>query len=187
MDKNDNQIFNPVLMISSQEKDGEFINNICSISKHYLQNFKGLGKLRNCKVKLYTNNSIKPVAVPPRSEPYHFKGRVFDVICNILKEGVIPIKEPSPWVSCVVIVPKTDVSICNTLDARNINKAIVSTNQPIPKQEDIGAQLAGARYFSKLDFKSVFWQLELHPYSCYLTVFRANDKLYQYKTSTGGT
>ena len=31
LDKDDNHIFNPVLMISSQEKDGKFINNICSI------------------------------------------------------------------------------------------------------------------------------------------------------------
>ena len=46
---------------------------------------------------------------------------------------------------------------------RNVNKAIISTNQPIAKQEGIRAQLAGARYFSSLDFKSAFWQLELHP------------------------
>ena len=40
--------------------------------------------------------------------------------------------------------------------------------------------MAGTRYFSKLDFKLVFWQLELHPDSCYLTVFHANDNPYQY-------
>ena len=74
------------MMISSQEKDGEFINNICSILKHYPQNFKGLGKLRSYQVKLYANNSIKPVAVPPRSVPYHFKARVSDAIDNMLKE-----------------------------------------------------------------------------------------------------
>ena len=40
LDKDDNPIFNPVWMIN-------YINNICSILKHYPQNFKGLGKLRN--------------------------------------------------------------------------------------------------------------------------------------------
>ena len=98
LDKDDNHVFNPVLMISSQEKDGEFINNICSILQHYPQNFKGLGKLRNYQVKLYTDNSIKSVAVPPRSVPYHLKGRVFDAIDNMLKEGVIeqrPTNDPS--------------------------------------------------------------------------------------------
>ena len=119
-DIDDNHIFNPVLIISSQEKDGEFINSICSISNHYPQNFKGLGKLRNYQVKLYTDNSIKPAAAPPRSVPYHLKARVSDAIDNTLKEGVIeehPINGPSPWVSCAVMVPKTDVSIRITLDA----------------------------------------------------------------------
>ena len=62
------------------------------------------------------------------------------------KEGVIeehPINDPSPWGSCAVIVPKTDGSIRITFDSRNVNKAIISTNQPIIKQEDIRARLAG--------------------------------------------
>ena len=135
-------------MISSQVKDGELINNICSILKRYPQNFKGLRKLRNYQVKLYPDNSIKPVAVPPRSVPYHLKARVSDAIDNMLKEGVIeehPINDPSPWASCAVTVPKTDGSIHITLDVRNVNKAIISNNQPIPKQEDIRVQLAGVR------------------------------------------
>ena len=120
-------------MISSQEKDGEFINNICSMFKHYRQNFTGLGKLRNYQVKLYADNLIKPVAVPPRSVPCHFKARVSDAVDNMLKESVIeehPINDPSPWVSYAVIFPKTDGSISITLDARNVNKVIISTNQP---------------------------------------------------------
>ena len=89
-------------MISSQEKDGEYINNIRSILKHYPQNFKGLEKLRNYQVKPYTNSSIKPVTVPPGSVPYHLKARVSDTIDNTLKEGVIEehhMNDSSPWVS----------------------------------------------------------------------------------------
>ena len=141
-----------------------------------------MGKLRSYQVKLYTDNSIKSVAVPRRSAPYRLKARISDAIDIMLKEGVIqehPINHPFPLVSCAVIVPKTDGSIRITLDARNVNKAIISTNQSIPKQEDISTQLAGARYFSKLDFKSAFWQLELHPDSRYLTVLHANDNFYQ--------
>ena len=136
LDKDDNHIFNPILMISSQGKVQKLINNICSILQHYPQNFKGLGKLRNYQVKLYTNNSIKPVVLTPRSAPYYLKVMVYDAIDNMLKEGVIeehPIHDPSPWISCAVIVPKTDGSIRITLDACDLNKPIVSTNQPIPK------------------------------------------------------
>ena len=137
--KDHNRIFNSELMISSQEKDGTFINNISSILKHYPQNFKGLGNLRNYQIKLYTDNSIKPAAVPPSSVPYHLQAAVSDAIDNILKEVMIeehPINDPSPWVPCSV-VPKTDGSVRVNFHARNVNKAIISTNQPIPKQENI--------------------------------------------------
>jgi hypothetical protein len=50
----------------------------------------------------------------------------------------------------------------------------------------IKAKLSGAKIFSKMDFKSAFWQIELHPDSRYLTVFHANDKLYRYKRLTMG-
>ena len=58
--------------------------------------------------------------------------------------------------------------------------ALISTIFPISKQEDIKVQLSGSKMFSKLYFKSAVWQLELHPDSCYFTVFHANNKLYRY-------
>lgn len=67
----------------------------------------------------------------------------------------------------------------------HVNKAIQATNSPIPRQEDIQAQLSNSQMFSKMDFKSAFWQLE-HPESRYLTVFYSNDKLYRYKRLTMG-
>ena len=92
-----------------------------------------------------------------------------------------PNGEPAPWVSNIVIAPKDDDEIRITLDAKNVNKAIMSSNFPIPRQEDIKAKLTGSKVFSKLDLKSAFWQLEMAPESRYLTVFHANGKLYRYK------
>ena len=73
-----------------------------------------------------------------------------------------------------------------TLDARNVNKAIKATNQPIPKQEDIRVKLSGSEVFSELDFKSAFWQIELEEESRCLTVFHTNGKLCRYKRLTMG-
>ena len=44
LEEDDNHIFKPVLMISSQEKDGEFIKNVVPTQNQYLQKFMGLGK-----------------------------------------------------------------------------------------------------------------------------------------------
>ena len=90
-----------------------------------------------------------------------------------------PINQPAPWVSNAVIAPKIDDSIGMTLDACNVIKAIIPTNRPIPRHEDIKAKLTG--------FKSTFWQIELYESSRYLTVFHTNDKLYCYKRITMGS
>ena len=72
------------------------------------------------------------------------------------------------------------------MDARNVNKAIQASNLPIPKQEDIKAKLAHKKFFSKLDFKSAFWQLTLAPESRYLTVFQMLGQLFRHTVLTMG-
>ena len=39
-----------------------------------------------------------------------------------------PENEAEPWISNIVMAPKPDGNIRITLDARNLNKAIMSTN-----------------------------------------------------------
>ena len=87
----------------------------------------------------------------------------------------------APWVSNIVIAPKDNGDIRITLDAKNLNKAMQSSNFPIPRQEDIKVKLSGAKIFSKLDLRSAFWQLEIAPESRHFTVFHANGKLFRYK------
>jgi len=175
------QPLQPVMMIDSKCCEKEEIQTI--ITK-YSENFSGLGKLKNYQVKLHVNKEVKPKTDPPRTVPYHLRERADKIIAEMCSNDIIeehPTTEPAPWISNCVLEPKPDKSLRMTLDARNINKAIESSNLPIPKAEDIKAKLAGAKIFSKMDFKSAYWQIELHPDSRYVTVFRSNDKLYRYK------
>ena len=104
---------------------------------------------------------------------------------NVIEEH--PTNEPAQWISCSTIAPKSNGDIRTTLDAQHVNKAIQSSNLPIPRQEDIKAKLSGKNIFSKLDFKTVhFGNLNLNPDSRYLIVFHCNNKLYQYKRLTMG-
>lgn len=177
-------IIAPINMIHTDSN-----GKIQSCLAEYAHNFQGIGRLKNHEIKLHVNPDIKPVATPPRSIPYHLKEQATKVLQEMISNDIIeehPINEPAPWVSNAVIAPKPDGGIRMTLDARNVNKAILQTNHPIPRHEDIKAKLAGCKIFSKLDFKSAFWQIELHESSRYLTVFHANDKLYRYKCLTMG-
>ena len=164
-------------------------DDLHEILKQYPQNFTGLGKMRDHQAKMHVDKSIKPIASPPRATPYHLQERVNIAIADMIANDVIeehPTTEPALWVSNAVIAPKSDGNIRITLDARNVNNAIQSSNLPIPRQEDIKAKLSNCNIFSKMDFKSAFWQIELHPESRHLTVFHANNKLYRYKRLTMG-
>ena len=160
-----------------------------SILQRFPDNFTGIEKLRNHQVRLHVDHNVKPINEPPRTIPYHLKERAQQVLDDMIKQDIIeehPASEPAPWVSNIVLAPKNDGGVRVTMDARNVNKAILSCNQPIPRHEDIKAKMSGAKVFSKMDFKSAFWQIELELSSRYLTVFHAHDRLYRYKRLTMG-
>ena len=114
----------------------------------YPEVFAGIGTLKDSLVKFHINENIPPVAAP---EMQTMKEN------NIIEEHV----GAAPWISNVALAQKADGGIRVTVDMRQANLAIESTNIQIPRIEDIKTQLAGCKHFSKLDFKSAFHQLEL--------------------------
>ena len=60
---------------------------------------------------------------------------------------------PTPWVSPIVIVPKSkdpeDIRLC--VDMREVNKAIQRERHITPTIDDIITQLNGSKWFSKID------------------------------------
>ena len=183
------EIFKPINHINTNldKNQSEALQNVLA---KYPETFNSkLGKHNNYSVKFHIDKSVRPVVTPARPTPYHLIERVERTLQEMIANDVIeehPPTEAAPWVSAPVIVPKPDGSLRVTLDARNINKALISSNRPIPRQEDIKANLSDSEIFSKLDFTSAFWQLELHPESRSLTVFNINNKLYRYKRLTMG-
>ena len=155
--------------------------------KKYPKVFEGIGTLKDHIVKLYMEETIKPFALPPRPEPFHLKKRLDEEIDNMERADIIEEHtDPAPWISNIVLAPREDGSLRVTVDMRQVNKAIKNTNVPIPNVEDINAQLSGSKYFSKLDLKAAFHQLELDEESWYAIVFHANGRLMHYKRLTMG-
>ena len=68
-----------------------------------------------------------------------------------------------------------------TADMRRVNKVIKKTNLPLPRVEDIKAQLSDGKVFVKLDMGSAFHQLTLEEESRFATVFHTNGRLMCYK------
>ena len=113
-------------------------SDIQSILNDFPENFSVLGKLKHHQVKLHIDQSVKPVNVPQMQIPYHLRERGQKTIDTMVKEDVIekhPENKPAPWIPCTVIAPKPNGDIRLTLDARNVNKVVQSTNLPIPREK----------------------------------------------------
>ena len=67
----------------------------------------------------------------------------------------------SPFSSNVVIVRKKDGTIRFCIDYRKLNQRTVKDAHAIPRIDDTLHLLAGAKYFSTLDLKSGYWQVEM--------------------------
>ena len=117
---------------------------------------------------------------------FHLKQCLHKELDKMEEAGIIEDHtEPAPWISN--IAPKGNGDVQVTVDMRRPNQAIKDTRIPIPHAEDIRAELAGCEVFSKLDFKSAFYQLELTPESRLIIVFNDGEKLKWYTCLTMGT
>ena len=86
--------------------------------------------------------------------------------------GVISkIDVPTPWCAGMVVASKKNGGIRICIDFKLLNNYVQREVHPLPKVDDVLAQLAGAKVFSKLDANSGFWQIPLAEQSRLLTTF----------------
>ena len=72
--------FQPILMIKKENQ-----GNLQDILAKYPDNFNGLGKLKDYKVKLHCNPDVKPVNVPAHPFFYHLQERAQAAIDEMIK------------------------------------------------------------------------------------------------------
>ena len=153
-----------------------------ALLEEYPECFQGVGKLKGFQAKLHIDESVKPIAQKLRPPPFGLRDKIEQKLEELVKSDIIePVEGPTPWVSPVVVVPKSsgDVRLC--VDMRKANEAVVRERHPIPTVDDILYQLNGSTVFSKLDLKWGFHQIELEQQSRTITTFITHKGLYRYK------
>ena len=134
--------------------------------------FKGLGNMgEEYEIKLLPNS--KPFAIfTPRNVPLPLRSKTQEELERMEALKVISkVEEPTPWCAGMVVIPKKSGSVRICVDLKNLNENVLREVYPLPKVDDILAQISGGKLFSKLDANSGFWQIPLAPKSRLLTTF----------------
>ena len=121
-----------------------------------------------------------PIRQPPRRLPLS-KEEAQKAVQDMSNQGVIqPLQ--SAWSSPVVLVKKKDGGICFCVDYRKLNEsdATIKDSYPLPCIDDSVEALSGAKWFSTLDLKSGYWQVELDPKDKDKTAFSIGRGLWQF-------
>ncbi|BHF81360.1 hypothetical protein SprV_0702449000 [Sparganum proliferum] len=129
--------------------------------------------------------TAKPIWQPPRRIPAHLQKEVDTLLDSMLATGVIK-PSRSPWASPVTLVPKKDGTIRFCIDYRRLNAVTTRDSFPLPRIECTLDALAGSRWFSTLDLKSGYWQVEVEPADRQKTAFILPQGLYEFETMPFG-
>lgn len=153
----------------------------CSVNKIEDEAETGaIGKIKDVLVEIPIRENAKPIAQPYRRVPVALETVVDKKIDELLKQGIIePVNEPSKWISPMVVVPKeNDIRIC--IDMRRANEAVERENHPLPTMEDFLPHIGKGKFFTKLDVKNAFHQVEISPKSREITTFITRKGLFRY-------
>ncbi|UYV74076.1 hypothetical protein LAZ67_11002041 [Cordylochernes scorpioides] len=132
------------------------------------------GSLKVCVRKIVCENGIKLQLRMMRSvhlidhvdqqRPYRVSPAERHVIQSEVEkmmETKIIRPSSSHWASPVILLRKKDGSLRFCVDYRRLNKITKKDVYPLPRIDDALGTLAGSRYFSTMDMRSGYWQIEV--------------------------
>ena len=143
-----------------------------SVKQKHPNLFRELGQLDG-EYRITLNENAQPHALSvPRRVPIPLLPKVKAELEKMESSGVIfKVDECTDWCAGMVCIPKPDNSVRICVDLTHLNKSVRRENFPLPIIEQSLGRMAGAKYFSKLDANSSFWQIKLAEESKLLTTF----------------
>ncbi|CAI5646298.1 unnamed protein product [Oreochromis niloticus] len=129
--------------------------------------------------------SAQPIRLRPHRLPLSKRQVAEGKIHEMAAAGVI---EPSnsPWAAPVVLVGKKDGSPRFCVDFRRLNAVTKKDSYPLPRIDEALDYVSGSSWFSSLDLRSGYWQVELAPEARPKTAFTIGQGLWQFRVMPFG-
>lgn len=128
-------------------------------------------------------------AAPVNVRPYRFAPAVKDEIewqiKEMLNSGIIQ-KSVSPFSSSVLLVRKKDNTWRFCVDYRHLNAITVKAKYPVPIIDEFLDELSSASWFSCLDLRSGFHQIQLKPGEEFKTAFQTHCGHFEFRVLAFG-
>ena len=121
------------------------------------------GTLEGYKAQILVDRDAQPRFCKARPVPYAVRSKVEAELECLEAEGVIEPIQFADWAAPIVAVLRADgksVRICDDFKV-TINQVSKLGRYPIPQIEDLLAQVAGGKAFTKLDMSQAYQQLPL--------------------------
>lgn len=142
--------------------NGETQNSVEHIVKQFTDIFEVFGVLP-FTYKIQLKKDAQPVVHAPRRVPAPLRDKLRQELERMTSMGVIEkVEEPTEWVNSMVCLKKANGDLRVCMDPNDLNASIQREHYQIPTQEEIISEMAGAKFFTKLDASQGFWQLKLH-------------------------
>ena len=138
-----------------------------------------LGRTNLVQHKIDTGTN-RPFKQQLRRHPMAYLPVIDEHVDKMLANDVC---EPSvsPWASNVVLVKKSDGTLRFCVDYRQLNNLTTKDSYPLPRIDTCFDALGGARYFSTLDLRQGYWQVENDPESSDKTTFITRKGSFKFK------
>ena len=131
--------------------------------------------------RLKVEENCQPSFHKPRQVPYALRPKVEAELTRLEKDGILSKVEYSEWATPIVPVVKRNgsVRVCGDFKV-SVNPVLRVEQYPLPRIEDIFANLAGGKHFSKLDLRQAYHQMEVTVESKKYLTINTHKGLFQY-------
>ncbi|KAL4313107.1 hypothetical protein GQ457_01G008060 [Hibiscus cannabinus] len=163
----------------------EACQSILEEYKSVFEEPKGLPPQRSHDHAIKLHSESQPVNLRPYRFPYYQKTEVERQIKEMLAASIIQ-QSKSPFASPCLLVKKKDGNWRLCVDYRQLNSLTIKDKFPIPVVDDLLDELQGAKFFSKIDLRSGYWQIRIKPEDIPKTAFHTHHGHFEFKVMPFG-